>query len=627
MWLTMEILFMDPMKSAGIYLQMYLRLYVDVADTVGIPTRERSRDVQTITSRFANEGLPFLTVKLPALGKCLDEALAKETPLATPWFRIKEGCPVLFGALWRRVFSSVGGLLSEADPDCVKGLRQLLYFLYKLEVAYTEDLSKRTIDKFVTVDQDLPTVKAGMSDTKDVTIINYARIIVHRCLSQLDWREVIPRHGQGAVSTGERVTGKSAFKRFYPALHAQFPYDQYFVSGFCALAHDPKQIDRLVESEPIAKVVLVPKDSRGPRIISCEPLEIQWIQQGLMQSIVARIESHGFTKGYVNFTDQTVNQTLAMDNSRDGVLGTFDMKDASDRVSLDLVKELFGSLDLVDALIASRSTKTRLPDGTVMTLKKFAPMGSAVCFPVEALCFFALATAARYVKHEKNWLKFIPARAEQYRPYVYGDDLVFSIEDYDAVNSVFEKVGLAFNSSKCCVGTSFRESCGVDAFRGVNVTPLRCKALWSDTAPKSLLSYVALGNSSYERGFTCLADWIQQKVESHYGKLPHVETAYATIPISMGGTGKRERITAPAFGWIRDTCVHEANKGLRKRSSRNLQKSLVLSYVFKPLKQVSKIDGWREVLRNMHGTKRDCTGSYAVRRRYKVDRRWTAYSL
>jgi hypothetical protein len=617
---------MEDMKSSGLYLEMYLRLYVDVADMVGIPTRERRQDLLTIRSRYLKEGLPFLTVKLPALGKCLDEALAKDTTLTTPWFGTKVGCPKLFGALWRRVFSSSGDLLEKADPDCVKGLRQLCYFLYKLEVEYTEELSTRTIDKFVTVDRDLPSVKDSCVTSIDVSIINYARIIVHRCLSQLAWQEVIPRHGKGAVSTGEKVTGKSAFKRYYPQLNAYFPYDQYFVSGLCALAHDPKQIDRMVESEPIAKVVLVPKDSRGPRIISCEPLEIQWIQQGLMQAIVSRIEMHGFTKGFVNFTDQSVNQDLALSNSRDGVLGTFDMKDASDRVSVDLVKELFGSLDLVDALLASRSTKTRLPDGTVMTLKKFAPMGSAVCFPVEALCFFALVTAARYVKHE-NPMRFSPKKAEKYRPYVYGDDLIFDVKDYDVVNDIFQKVGLAFNQAKCCVGTSFRESCGVDAFRGVNVTPLRCKALWSDQAPKSLLAYVALSNNAYSRGFTCLADSIQQLVEKNHGRLPHVETAMVTTPISMGGTGKSERITAPAFGWIRDVCVRKANKGLRTRSSRVLQKSLVLSYVFKPLKQRSKFDGWREVLRNLHGTTRDETGCYAVRRRYKVDRRWTAFTL
>jgi hypothetical protein len=144
-----------------------------------------------------------------------------------------------------------------------------------------------------------------------------------------------------------------------------------------------------------AKVVLVPKDSRGPRLISAEPLEYQWIQQGVGRSIVAHLEAHHLTKGRVNFTHQEVNRRLAQESSATLELATLDLKDASDRVSLELVRRVFKNTpELVRALEAIRTDATLLPDGRVQSLKKFAPMGSAVCFPVEAFVFWAILTAS-----------------------------------------------------------------------------------------------------------------------------------------------------------------------------------------------------------------------------------------
>lgn len=597
---------MDPWKSSGIYLDMFIRLYVDIADSCDIPTRERNRDRIEIRRRFSLEGLGFLTKTLPRLGKCLDKALARDEALVTPYFSVRSGVPNLFGYIWRQCFDSAGILRSDAKPHCISGLRQLCSFLYKLEVPFTTECAERTITKFVETDLSLPSLED--LDSVDSTILKCARHIVSHILGSRDYRDITPRHGPGAVSTGEAVHEKGSFKRFFPELHAIFPYDQHMVSGLnhlCDLGPDP--FADMVVDIPTAQVNLVPKDSRGPRIISCEPLEIQWVQQGVLARMVDNIENHDFCRGFINFTDQSINRTLAQKSSLNGKLGTFDMKDASDRVSLALVLHLFGGTNALPALLACRSEQTLLPSGVIHKLRKFAPMGSAICFPTEALCFFALITAVRMHKHRDS-IRYRISDLYKYRPYVYGDDLIFNIEDYDVVEQFLSRVGLLLNKDKCCVGTSFRESCGMDAFQGVDVTPLRCKALWSHES-KGLVSYVALGNAAWKRGYYCLSEFIFNIVEEKFGYLPYVEE------------------NAPALGWTRGNNVHLANKRLKVRFSRTLFKPLVRAYVLRPHKRASRVAGWSEVLRNMHGTSRDASGLYTSRRRVSIHRRWVPFSL
>jgi hypothetical protein len=220
-----------------------------------------------------------------------------------------------------------------------------------------------------------------------------------------------------------------------------------------------------------------------------------------------------------------VNQRYALYGSLGARWVTLDMKDASDRVSSTLVERLFRKTCLVKYLMASRSTSTRLPSGQVVPLVKFAPMGSALCFPVEALCFWALSVACiTYADNSNTHDEHKLQRAiEGVR--VYGDDLILRTEDYGAVMQMFPRVGLLFNEQKCCTSGSFRESCGVDAFKGVIVTPVRFRKVWDSRRKdtQQFLSYVEASNSLYDNGFWETAEYIREAVVRKYGELPVVD--------------------------------------------------------------------------------------------------------
>jgi len=294
------------------------------------------------------------------------------------------------------------------------------------------------------------------------------------------------------------------------------------------------------------------------------------------------------------------------------------MKDASDRVSLKLVEKLFSGTSLYEALIASRSEYTRLPDGKVVRLSTFAPMGSAVCFPIEALCFYALAVAVLHL-HLHRGLKHPVV-------YVYGDDIIVEREAYPLLLQYFPKVGLKFNLEKCCVAGFFRESCGCDAFMGVDVTPIRLRTTWSHRSIRDaseLVSYIELSNSLWDAGYWGVATMIEQMVEDRYGRLPYVRQKYSYRDLA----GRIRIDSSPLLGWYRPH-VHEsiANRSrVRVRFNPHLHRIEYRNWVIRPVRKTYKVDGWRECLRVLNtGSTRADTGVYALPHRVCLRRGWAA---
>jgi hypothetical protein len=509
-----------------LYLAIYRDLYTDVAEKLRVPVKESQHDLLTIASRVEREGLSFLTKVLPQLRKALDKALSKDEPFQSPTsFRRQKGrtTPCLFRWWFSRVITPEGFVVPQVDTELIASLRQLMDVFYKLEIAYTEDQEKVLLDQFVQVDAAL-----DKGSNIDQEWIEETADLIRDIFASFDPTDIKPRHGPGSVATGEENHEKHVFSRIYSEIEKVYPFTEYFSYSMSAVADQWHQYESLESLESgTAKVVLVPKDSRGPRIISCEPLEYQWIQQGLGRAIVAHLESSHITRGHVNFTDQTINGRLALEGSKNHQWVTLDMKEASDRVSCWLVSELFAKVPaLREALFATRSTHTRLPSGQVVQLKKFAPMGSCLCFPVESIVFYALAVTAIIRKDRLENPNRSPRgrrRKALTAVYVYGDDLIVRSKDYAPVLQLLPTVGLMFNDAKCCTAGSFRESCGTDAYDGVNVTPLRIKKVYEvhrNVRAETFVAYVAYSNAMYARGYKRVASHLASLVERRIGPLP-----------------------------------------------------------------------------------------------------------
>lgn len=597
---------MGVLKSQSqdqLVLVLFEKLFADLQQRWPDLSKSLSRDLETLRSRVSCEGLSFCTKTLPSLGKAFDLALdsgSLKPPAAFKKAKGSQTIPAFLQGMFRILFDSSGNLVG-GSASAVADIRQVLYLVYKLELPYRPSDETRVIESFLETEESIANFDF------DSVVLTTERSLVSEILEGFDPLDVVPKHGPGAVATGERLEKKWTFGRLYSGIHQVYPYYKYFVVGGAHELIDRikwyRSLTRLETGE--AKVVLVPKDSRGPRLISCEPLEYQWIQQGVNRELVRHLESHRLTKGHINFQDQSVNQELALESSKHHFYSTIDLKDASDRVSVTLVNKLFPER-VARCLMAVRSGSTKLPDGRSITLRKFAPMGSAVCFSVEALIFWVISIVA--VARRLTWTY----REAAQHVYVYGDDIIVPTIAFDAVVSALESVCLKVNESKCCSRGDFRESCGVDAYQGVNVTPTRISTLWSDepSSGSCLSSYSSYANSFAEKGYYGLAS----ELRSH---LARVQGACASGTHDCG-------FPCTEVHSVRVAAIANAVAGYKTRWNHDLQRYESRVKVLVPKRTPSTLVSWPRLLRNMCSGSGERPDEVVHSRSTKVVWRWRA---
>jgi hypothetical protein len=471
------------MNTIGNLKSLFPEIWENLATNLRYRKYVEKEDISTFKTRLRNEGLPFLTQVLPRLGKALDRYHSICEWSSPPDFKLDEnGFPIFLG-------KCLAGCLS-GDPMAVDCYRQLTLMFYKLEVDFDQDVKDEFLANFKKIDSELP-----LSFDQNNEIIVLARRIIHRVLCNSNPLDIRPCHGTGATACRTKNHEKWHKLRYYAKLDAIFSYPEYFFYNSTHLVDEMDKIEEAVESLPRARVCLVPKDSRGPRIISCEPAELLFIQQGLMRKLYGELQTNPLTRSYVNFEDQDINRALAKFASETGDFATLDLSDASDRVSLALVRSLFPPR-WVEALEACRSEETVLPSGEIVKLNKFAPMGSSVCFPVEALVFWAISLASiQSVRLHSNHrsLDVIKGR-DRTEVYVYGDDIIVLANEAKIVMDGLESVGLKVNRDKSYTVGYFRESCGGDFYKGIDVTPVRIRKFISASS-SSAITDADLANS------------------------------------------------------------------------------------------------------------------------------------
>jgi hypothetical protein len=264
----------------------------------------------------------------------------------------------------------------------------------------------------------------------------------------------------------------------------------------------------------------------------------------------------------VGFTHQEPNREMARTGSIDKSLVTLDLSEASDRVTYLQAASVMGPLPhLWEALDATRSSEVKLPDGSLREIRKFASMGSAVCFPVEAVVFLTAIFMAIRSHHRKadpafdlTW-HFV--RKLEGRVRVYGDDCIFPVEYLPEVERVFHFLRWKINRTKTFSKGNFRESCGGDYWRGCDVTPVRARR----PIPSSLRqaaevqSLVSFRNQLYMAGYWNTSrhvDEILDKVlRGTYPIVKETSPALGRVSVSFEpkqlGTDRYQRALTRAF--------------------------------------------------------------------------------
>jgi len=480
--------------------QCYLYCYDDIRKKYPLPSKKLTGERNAFSAWILHEGIDALTKQLPSIGKQLpqivegnDYTFANYTGKKKTVYGIGN-IPVLFSDLLIPLIEIRQSVPSTYIAEIFADLTQFFLLFYKLELP-VEDESSHVV-YYKAVQDELAEHASKRKHIYKTSPARIAQSVIGDLLprKRFTYDKLIPKPGPGATADHLKQWEKNKPTAYYQQLARVFKYEEFFSTlpfGLC----NPHE---LPVKEPCSRGIFVPKDSRGPRLISAEPAEYMMCQQALMGYMVGTIEERSEN---VNFLDQSINQRLVSEASQDQQLATVDMKEASDRVTVDLAEHIIRKTnpELWIALAASRTGVTKFGDITVQNAS-FGPMGSATTFPVEALVFYALCVEA-LVRQGCDYsiaLKSV---------YVYGDDIIIPVKYMDFALDFLERYDLVVNRQKSFSKGFFRESCGMDMYFGCVTTPLYIRQL-----PKhSNQSTLAYSNTLWKKGFWLTATYLHRR--------------------------------------------------------------------------------------------------------------------
>lgn len=540
------------------------------------------RDIITIKKRVKDEGLGFLTHALPTLCDALERGLADGQFTCPMGFsRVPRGTiPKLFSGMFCKVFDIVTGtILEHPSVSAIKSLRQITKMFKKLIGDDSQEKSLDRLAKDQFLKDDLSATKGYAFTEREEFILSSVCKYLLPNLDSFDPREVVCKHGPGAVYEGINANQK------WKALCAySYALDQMGFDTFYSLNQENSELELTGEfnaygaSGDVARLVTVPKNTSSRRTITIEPVVRQFIQQGYNTILRREIEKCGILRRCIALADQSENQKLALKGSITGEWATIDLKSASDLLSLQLVELVFANRPLfLEGILGCRSPKVEV-DGCLHQLGKFAGMGNATTFPVQSVVFAALAMAALLEGKRPSYVN-VKRVASQVR--VYGDDIIVPSGMVHQVVSWIHRAGLMVNTKKSFFEGNFRESCGVDAYQGVDVTPIYVRQHPGKIPrrdPSALAHFVAVSNHAWLEGYYNFATLIQQWVEKALRK---------RLPLVRVGSG--------LLGWHTRQDYAEYHKWCP-----DLHKPLVKGPVLVTVKRRDEIDGYAALLKFYH---------------------------
>lgn len=522
---------------------MYRAIFQDALYAFPTLEVEFERDLIRLLAIVERRGIRVYLEDLPAIGKHLDRCLSngEYNPPGLPLTKRKSSgvvIPRFLGGLYLLIFDDCGRLREDCSIEAVFFLRQILFAAKKARFDCSRRKVKDAVLEFVATDGELPEpegfwdVLGSDTPTVEETYLGFGksdplkdrlaaiedprrRLELSLFLAKLDtvsgivtttlgayhpsdWRF---RHGPGAIAEKTGPTNKYSWTNWSDSLESEYPIADYGFHNFSSWASRCEESSTIHSHERSSRLIAVPKSFAGPRLIAAEPSEHQWCQQNLRHYFMSRA-GDTWLLGFVNFRDQSRNQELCSRGSREGTIATVDLSAASDRVTCHAVGQFFRrNPGLLRALRASRTrsvTQDLVQSAPgVVSLRKFSTMGSACTFPVETLMFLGIALAAvlqarRLAPTPRN------VKALMGEVAVFGDDIVIPVDSRELFVDALELLWFKVNTNKSFWTGKFRESCGVDAFDGVTVTPVYWSRVY-DGGPESLASTVEVSNNYYQK--------------------------------------------------------------------------------------------------------------------------------
>lgn len=426
--------------------------------------------------------------------------------------------------MWKTLSSCVDDFRSSLPPSFCRLMEHLIALrdiegLRGLEICYedmadshafkcvyqTVSLCKRTIllgDSMTTADLESKAISAFIENQSRLAQLNiaipkhygpamsYARGICHDILGEWSTSEFLSlcRHGSHAAvgvplrrakldAKWETLSGSSAHISWFG--HDYLWYHDHAREFFAA--------NNMVPIQPVCnlRMTFVPKSYKAVRSITPNTVLGALHSDGLGKMIANRLKRHGLDISSL----QEEHRALAKEASITGELVTCDQSSASDNITRQLLDLLLPQRWL-DELSLGRIDTVTLPDGTSTHLESFCTMGIGFTFALQTLVFYAIARGIEYQFASSRLKNRLLEAKRGTSVSCYGDDLIFARELWPFFRALAPKLGLVVNQDKTYADGYFRESCGGDYHRGVDVRPFQPK--WCDTDSISRQAYEQL---------------------------------------------------------------------------------------------------------------------------------------
>jgi hypothetical protein len=513
------------MKSLTAFLQVLL---LELGERCGVST---IRDCKTIAERFEHEGQSFLTITLPSFGadlqKGLDQGYVDHDLFQG--FSWTGGLPRLLGGFLDLVFDrKTGRLLDTPDVNAISAMRQITLMFAKMELQCSPARVEAAFTGYLKCEQDLRSSDREFTGSAYEQFTRIGAMLWSELLTSVDQKvydgEIIPKHGSGSTADGLRGNSKYNQTQWTSRLEEYFPHGEFLFSSWSHFGDT--EIEFLEPGSEIpVKVITVPKTLKSPRIIAEEPTCMMYAQQGLFEVIQEAYRSFTTSRSFICSDSQEPNRLLARKGSITGTLATLDLSEASDRVSNQHVRALLRNHPHLSAAVdACRSRKADVDGHGVIRLAKFASMGSALCFPFEAMVFCTMVFVG--IERElKRQLTKEDVKSFFGRVRVYGDDIIVPVEYTLSVVSTLHSYGMKVNERKSFWTGRFRESCGGDYYAGHDVSIVKLKHDFPQAMDHvdSIVSTVAFRNNLFARGYTATVDWLDAVIRDVLPVFPIVE--------------------------------------------------------------------------------------------------------
>lgn len=538
---------------------VYTSIFEDAKYTFPTLGGEFEMDLTRLLKSVEQRGVSVFVTDLPALGKHLDRCLSdgeyklSGLPLSKRYSN-RVVIPKFLRGLYLLVFNEHGCLKGDYSIEAIIFLRQILSGAKKATLQCSSDRIVDEINDFISTDKELPEPEKFWSlptpSTQDVsetylgfgmstvyssrieslypsnrvelsnllTNLDLVSGLVASTLGSYDFNDWKFRHGPGAISERTGPTNKYSWSNWSDRLENVFPIADCGFHNYCSWAGSVDisygRDHEIASNEPFSRLVDVPKSYTKPRLIAVEPSEHQWCQQNIWHYFRTRTEK-SWLSAFILFGDQTQNQRLCMLGSEEGTLSTVDLSAASDRVSCHAVGQFFRGAPSL--LLALQATRTRFVKQTqvhyepcLLELRKFSTMGNACTFPVESLMFLSVALASIATKR-KMPVTLANIKSLIGEVTVFGDDIIIPTDSRELLFEALEVLHFKVNLSKSFWTGRFRESCGVDAFAGVDVTPAYWRSPTSG-APESIASKVEVSNNFYSKFFVKTSSFLASTI-------------------------------------------------------------------------------------------------------------------